>query len=176
MNLLISGRPRVGKTTACRMIMDRLDREIRGFVTEDILHEGDRVGFMVEFDNGSSRVLSHVDFDDEDAPTVGKYTVDLETMDWVNATIENWSADSSDLFIVDEIGKMELKSEGFAEEVEKLLDSETDLLATIPQKGPDFVKTLRDRDDVETFNMTEDNREQVLTDVVKRLDVQPRQP
>lgn len=168
MNILLSGPPRVGKTTVCRMIMDNADRATRGFVTEDIHQDGERVGFMVEFDDGESRVLSHVDFD---GPKVGKYGVDLDTMDWLVGKAANWAVDSTDLFIADEIGKMELKDETFPEIVEELLDSEVDLLATIPKVGTDFIAEIRSRDDVTELELTEENREKTLRELVELLDV-----
>jgi nucleoside-triphosphatase len=153
------------------MILDRADRDIRGFVTEDIRYEGERVGFMVEFDNGESRVLSHVDF--EDGPMVGKYTVDLETMDWVVDMMETWKESSADLLIVDEVGKMELKHEDFPECVEEVLEADTDVLATMPRVGPDFVGDIRSRDDVEKLELKEDTREEILTELVDMLNIEP---
>lgn len=171
-NLLLSGPPRVGKTTTCRMIMDRANRNISGFVTEDIRHEGERVGFMVEFDNGESRVLSHVDMEGSDVPTVGKYGVDRETLEWVLGKMEDWQYDDNDLYILDEIGKMELTHEDFPEEVERLLDADEDVLATIPETGPEFVDDVRLWDDVREAVLTEDNREAVLEKLVELLDLE----
>ena len=152
--------------------MDRANRDISGFVTEDIRHEGERGGFMVEFDTGESRVLSHVDFEGSDVPTVGKYGVDLETMEWVLGKMEDWQYDDSDLYIIDEIGKMELKHEDFPEEVETLLDASEDVLATIPETGPEFVDDVRLRDDIREAVLTEENREAVLEKIVDLLDLE----
>lgn len=170
MNILLSGAPRAGKTTICRMIMENADRTVRGFVTEDIRQDGERVGFMVEFENGESRVLSHVDYD---GPRVGKYGVDLDAMDWLVSTVANWQTESADLFIADEIGKMELKHEDFPEIVEELLESEVDLLATIPRVGPDFVADVRSREDVREIEVTENTREDALAELVELLGVEP---
>ncbi|MFB6226880.1 MAG: nucleoside-triphosphatase [bacterium] len=170
MNILLSGPPRVGKTTICRMIMDEADRTVKGFVTEDIHHDGERVGFMIEFDDGETRVLSHVDFDE---PHVGKYGVDLDTMDWLVGKAANWQVDPADLFIADEVGKMELKHDEFKEIVEELLESDVDLLATIPKVGPDFVADIRSRSDVTVLEMDEDNREEVQTELVEVIDLKP---
>lgn len=150
------------------MVMDRAERAINGFVTEDIRHGGDRVGFMVEFDNGESRVLSHVDFD---GPRVGKYGVDLETMDWVVQRMQNWETNAIDLQIVDELGKMELKHEEFPDVAEESFDSEIDLLATIPSNGLEFVERLRSRDDVTELQMTEERREEVQIELIQMLDL-----
>ncbi len=171
-NLLLSGPPRVGKTTTCRMIMDRANRNISGFVTEDIRHEGERVGFMVDFDTGESRVLSHEDIEGEEVPTVGKYGVDLETMEWVLGKMENWQYDDNNLYIIDEIGKMELQHEDFPEKVKNLLDSGEDVLATIPESGPEFVDDVRLRDDVREAVLTEENREGVLEKLVELLNLE----
>jgi nucleoside-triphosphatase len=152
------------------MILENTDRTSRGFVTEDIHQDGDRVGFMVEFDDGESRVLSHVDYDE---PHVGKYGVDMDTMDWVVGKAANWSVTDTDLFVVDEIGKMELHQDDFSEIVEELLESEVDLLATIPKVGPDFVGEIQSRQDVEEVKLTEDSREEVLSELVERFDIRP---
>lgn len=172
MNILLSGAPQTGKTTHCRLIMDSLNRNMRGFVTEEIRHEGERVGFMVEFDNGASRVLSHVNID---GPRVGKYGVDLETMDWVISTIETWNDEENDIYIVDEVGKMELKHDDFPEKVEDLLDSDNDLLATLPRVGSDFVGEIRSRNDVRNIELTDNNREETLNKLVDLLDISAEQ-
>jgi len=154
------------------MIMDRANRDISGFVTEDIRHEGERVGFMVEFNTGESQVLSHVDMDGSDVPTVGKYGVDLETMEWVLGKLEDWQYDNNDLYILDEIGKMELQHDDFPEEVVNVLDADEDVLATIPETGPEFVDEVRLRDDVREAVLTQNNREDVLEKIVELLDLE----
>ena len=167
MNILIEGQPRAGKTTICRMLMDHTGVDARGFVTEEIRNEGKRVGFMVEFNNGESRVLSHIDY--ADGPIVGKYTVDLETMDWVVEKMEGWRSVSPQFLVVDEIGKMELKHDEFPERVEELLDSEQTFLGTIPTGGPQFVNKIREREDVIIVELTKDNREEVLERLVEMM-------
>lgn len=148
--------------------MNRVDRRVRGFVTEDIRHEGDRVGFMIELDSGESRVLSHVDYDE---PSVGKYGVDLDAMDWLIQRLANWSTKSSDLFIADEIGKMELKHDEFSGIVEDLLSEETDLLATIPATGPDFIDQIRAKDTVRELKMTKDNQQGVQRELIETFNL-----
>ncbi len=170
MNLLLEGAPRSGKTTICSMIIEKIDLEIRGFITEEIRSEGKRVGFMVEFENGESRVLSHVDF--EDGPVVSKYTVALDTMDWVIEILEKWPDSSAEFCIIDEIGKMELKHDEYAETVERLLDSKLKILATIPVSGPGFMEQIRQREDTRVIKLTRENWEEVLCKLVEELEIE----
>ena len=79
---------------------------------------------------------------------VGKYGVDVAALDRVAA--KEMSAKGADVFLIDEIGKMECCSEAFVGAVGKAFDSGAAILATVPLRGGGpFVEGIRRRRGVE---------------------------
>ncbi|KAG2467135.1 NTPCR triphosphatase, partial [Polypterus senegalus] len=77
------------------------------------------------------------------------------------------------VYVIDEIGKMELFSRSFIQAVRDTLDSEvTAVLGTIPvPKGKplELVEEIRDRSDIMIFTVTRENRDSILPDIVAAL-------
>ncbi len=157
-NLLLTGRPGVGKTTVCQKVVDQYTGPARGFVTDEIREDGTRNGFLLRTLDGEERTLSHVDFD---GPEVSKYGVDLEAMEDLacRALQKGLEDDPNTLLVVDEIGKMELLSHSFRSLVPQILDAPHPVLATVPSGGPDLVENIKSRDDVTLLTVTTDNRD-----------------
>ncbi|MBZ4662274.1 MAG: hypothetical protein JG779_1428 [Thermotoga sp.] len=74
-----------------------------------------------------------------------------------------------DLIIIDEIGKMELLSRKFREVVEKIFDSEKDVVATIKKSSDPFVEKIKNRNDVVIFELNEKNRNSLLNEILSVL-------
>ena len=109
--ILLTGRPGVGKTTVIRELARRLEgRRLAGFYTEEIRSAGRRVGFRAVTLEGARTVISHVDI--ASRPRVGKYGVDVAAIDALAASILGLRPEI-DLYLIDEIGKMECLSERF---------------------------------------------------------------
>ncbi|HQO78485.1 MAG TPA: nucleoside-triphosphatase [Thermodesulfobacteriota bacterium] len=79
-NILLEGKPGIGKTTLIHSIADQLAFfGVGGFYTREIREQQRRGGFRVETFQGGSGVLAHVAF--TAGPTVGKYRVDVDTFE-----------------------------------------------------------------------------------------------
>lgn len=80
---------------------------------------------------------------------------------------------SKRLFVIDEIGKMELFSQAFIRAVRQTLDaSSCSILGTIPvPKGKPLalVEEVRSRQDVKIFMITKENRDVVFDDIVSAV-------
>jgi nucleoside-triphosphatase len=78
------------------------------------------------------------------------------------------------VYLVDEIGKMECLSPRFVAAVQALLDSPRLLVATIAARGGAFIEATRKRPDVELWTVTRQNRDglpdKVLTWLRERVD------
>lgn len=168
LKLLLTGDPGCGKTTVIRTVVQRLRGSVpmRGFVTEEVVEAGRRVGFL-------GRTL-----DDETFPLasrktkgelrVGPYGVALEGLETLGLAALKPRHDTR-LIVLDEIGKMELFSRPFRDRVEELLDGEVTLLATIAAHGVGYIKRLRHDSRIDLVRMTRASRAGTVGDLLRRL-------
>ncbi len=155
--LLLTGVPGVGKTTLVRRVAARLGGlRVAGFTTEEIRERGRRLGFRIVDFEARDRIMAHVDL--PGLARVGRYGVDVAAIEAI-ATTSLAPDPAVDLYVVDEIGKMECLSEGFVEALRALLDSDRRVLATIARKGGGFIAEVKRRPDAELWEVTARNRE-----------------
>ncbi|XP_057468935.1 uncharacterized protein LOC130758119 isoform X2 [Actinidia eriantha] len=105
-------------------------------------------------------------------PTVGRYKVDLASFESL-ALPELQVKEDSDLFIIDEVGKMELYSSSFFPAVLRVLESIIPLLAStpIPKGGRDIrgVARLRNRPGATIFTLNVSNRDAIKERIYAQL-------
>jgi nucleoside-triphosphatase len=157
--LLITGPPGVGKTTAIQAVASRLGgARLGGFFTQEMRSWGGRRGFeLVTFD-GRRAVMAHVDR--RGGPRVGKYGVDTGVLEITART--SLAVDRGiDVYLVDEIGKMECLSSGFVAAMRALLDTGCPVVATIGERGGGFIAEVKRRPGVPLWRLTPDNRDAV---------------
>lgn len=166
-NILLTGLPGVGKTTIIR----RLSEELKnlhpvGFYTLEIREEGVRKGFELISLDGKKALLSHEKI--KSSYRVGKYRVDLKGFEDFISSIEFFAPDI-EVIIIDEIGKMECFSIKFMDIIKRFLDSEKTVIATIAFKGSGFIEEIKRRDDIRLFEVTEKNRDYLVSEIVLYL-------
>jgi len=79
----------------------------------------------------------------------------------------------ADLIVVDEIGKMECASQRFCRSVEEALEAQVGLLATLGISRLPFLESVRNRDDVELFTLTERKRNALVEELYHRFHRSP---
>ena len=168
---LITGKPGVGKTTLVQGIIKRMQSvKMAGFYTAEIRCSDTRMGFELFGLNGELRTLAHVDIDSQ--YRVGRYGVDIDGFEGFLNTLNPFDPDV-DLIVIDEIGKMELFSNHFQVLVRSALDSDKQVLATIPLKGGKFVWEIKQRSDIRLVEVTHDNRDRLLEKISEGLQIYP---
>ena len=150
MNIILTGPPRIGKTTIVQAVLSKIEKDCAGFYTEEIRENQQRVGFrLVTLDNRSC-IMAHKNF--KSSHRVGKYGVDIQGFDEFLGVIEFFDP-STDLIVIDEIGKMESLSVKFNSLLIRILDSETPVIATIGLKGAGIIEQIKHRPDIRLFEI-----------------------
>lgn len=126
MKLFLIGRPRCGKTTLFLSIISALDIHPSGFYTEEIRKRGMRIGFRIRTFDGRQGVMATIS--EPKDHKIGKYYVDLETFEHIAMPT---LATTAELYAIDEIGKMEMLSLKFRTALQRILDSDKNLIATV---------------------------------------------
>ena len=143
--ILLTGLPGCGKTTTVAQIIAELDpKKVAGFYTQEVRRNNERKGFCWTSLDGGTRadgILARIDI--KGPLRVGKYGVDVAGFEKSVVPILDAEKTDVDLFVLDEIGKMECLSEKFVGAVRRLFASDKSVLATVAQKGVDRCKNVR---------------------------------
>ncbi len=156
-NILLTGRPGVGKTTVIRRVVGLLGRDrVGGFWSSELRESGRRVGFTIETVDGRTGVLAHCSL--SSGPRVGRYRVNVHDIDAIAVPALVAARASGRVIVVDEIAAMELFSQAFVEELMRCLDTRR-VLGTLQMKTRPLLNSIRGRDDVLLITVTEANRD-----------------
>jgi len=169
-DVFLTGNPGVGKTTLIRAVLERLEGVMcAGFYTEEIRRSGQRTGFRIVTLDGQKGALASLG---AKKPTVGKYLIHVEDFEKLVLRYFDPVKTPADLYVIDEIGKMQLLSSQFKTQLIELLAHPTNLLATITKKGNGFVKQIKGRNDVEVIEVTRGNRDDLPKKLVRNIKIQ----
>ena len=169
----ITGKPRVGKSTVIKEVINRLKAEsigVGGMLTADIREGGRRIGFSLEdINTGVRGILAHV-HQRGTKVKVGKYGVNLIDLDSIGAnSIKNALAQPDPIIIiVDEIGPMELKSKRFIEAVEEAIECGKSMLVSVHQRS-EHELVRRVKKEFEMFEVTGDNRDEMANWIIQHF-------
>ncbi len=169
-NILITGRPRVGKSTLVRRIIEGLKHRgytsLGGFYTKEIREGEQRKGFEVHTLDGRTCILAHVDI--KGPVRCGRYGVDLACLERVALPALEDAIRRGLTVFIDEIGYMELKSRGFRALVVEAMDSPSTVVATVTRSKLPFTERLEGRPDVTLITLRVANRD-TLPDIIVRM-------
>jgi nucleoside-triphosphatase len=170
MRLFLTGNPGVGKTTLIRAIALRLEGIMcAGFYTEDTRQSGQRTGFKIFTLDGQQGTFASLG---RQKPTVGKYSIHVKEFEKLVLMQLDPVTNPADLYVIDEIGKMELLSRQFRIRIIELLAQPTNLLATITKKGDGFIDQIKRRSDVEIIEVTRKNRDELPDELARAIKIQ----
>ncbi|MBI4192968.1 MAG: AAA family ATPase [Betaproteobacteria bacterium] len=165
--LLLTGVPGVGKTTVMRRVTEALgERRSAGFLTDEIRERGERRGFRLVTLDGHEWIIAHVELPKQ--AHVGKYGVDIAALDAATAAALALRPDR-DVYLVDEIGKMECLSPRFISAMRDLLGSGRVVIATIARHGEGFIRAVKARPDCMLWEVTRENRDRFPAEILAWL-------
>lgn len=163
--VLLSGEPRVGKTTALKKIIQMIgEGNCIGFYTEEVRNEFDRVGFdCVSLDGKRQRIADvnlHSDI------RMGRYGIDIEAFeDFALQAISN-SSSTSKIIIIDEIGPIQFLSTKFKQQINNILTGPNCVIGSIfYNKHPD-VDEIKKIPGIKIYSMTRENRNTILENIL----------
>ena len=163
-NYFITGMPKSGKTTLLTKLVEKMKAQglrVGGFVSPEEKTHGTRTGFVVEdIESGRKEILASVDID---GPKVAKYHVDIKSFESL-ALPALRNALRYDIIVIDEIGRMEMKSTKFGELLADILESRTPFIASLHR---DYIEDFQAWGEV--LMLTPSSRERIYTDMMEKI-------
>lgn len=166
-NVLLTGRPGIGKTSVILKVIQQFPGKMGGFITKEIKKSGKRVGFELETLNGKRGILAHIDI--KSPYKVSRYRINIDDLKKIGVKSIKNALEDCKLIVIDEIGKMELFSSNFRDVVLEALNSNVKLLATITHSNLPFVSDIKSRKDVKILEVTVRNREYLHKEILHSL-------
>ncbi len=134
-------------------------QKFSGFFSDMIWEGNERKGWRLDTFDGDGGVLAHLDMQSE--YHMGKYGVNMVLFErLVDSQLE--LRDQADIYLVDEIGIIGLWSPKFVNSMTEVLDSPKKVVAIVRQRGGGFVQQVKAHSDVEIWEVTRENREELL--------------
>ena len=169
----ISGPFGIDKTDTLERIIEMLkEKEISvgGMITDPIMENNRRVGYQVmDWQSKEKAVFAHIALDLSEE--VNGYGVDLDTLDEVGVKAIRKAAENNDVILVDEIGKMQVKSEKFNKTVKAAMEVDKPMILTFQKKSRNpLLQDIRRRDDVRMLELTDVNKDLLPYKVVDLID------
>ena len=166
--ILLTGLPGCGKTTAIMKIIDTLGCEkVAGFYTQEIRRGEIRKGFSWKRLDSAEGTLAHVDI--KGRFKVGKYGVNVVGFEKSVVPILDAERADTELFVIDEIGKMECMSEKFVAALRRLFASEKSVLATVARKGTGLIYEVKNYSNIQLFNLTRSDYDKTIAEILQAL-------
>lgn len=166
-NIFITGKPRCGKTSLIKEIIKELKLDAGGFYTSEIREEKARAGFEIRSLRGKKGVLAHKHF--KSPVRVSSYKVNIKDLEEIGVGSILEALRKNKIIVVDELGKMEMKSSKFKQTVLVALNSESKVLGTIKLTPGSFTDKIKKRKDVKIFHLTKQNKEEIKKKIIREI-------
>lgn len=170
MKILVTGPPRCGKSTLISKLIDffsAIKTPLRGFLTPEVRKKNNRIGFDIEDIMTKKRQkLARVGNHNTNYK-LGRYSIFVEDFENYILKLENIEFHEEDLFIIDEIGKMELFSLKFQDFIKKMFSSNLSIIATVGLTIKHPIKNfILNNSNVKLFNLTRQNAQRIYQEII----------
>jgi nucleoside-triphosphatase THEP1 len=164
MRIAITGERGIGKTTVCERVIReaRKSLSVFGFLTYPILKRGERTGFyIVDQKTAEREVLASENF--SDGPVLGRFHFSPDGIAFGLRALRR----RGDLCVVDELGRLELRGEGFFDAVPLLKKERTILITTRSDFAAGIVGLLGA--EFKIFDISLENRDRTHEKILKLI-------
>ena len=100
---------------------------------------------------------------------MGKYGVDIEGFNKNVVPVLDIEQTNAELFVIDEIGKMECFSKKFVTAVRRLFESDKSVLATVARKGSGLISEIKNYPNIQLYTLTTANHEKIVGNILENL-------
>jgi nucleoside-triphosphatase THEP1 len=132
---LVSGILAAGKTSFARIVAEFVQKqkfEVGGFLSERLVENGETIGYDLLDLITNERINFLRLCDDTVKNQIGRFSIHEEGLEKGVQSIENAINNRTRLVVIDEVGKLELRGEGWATALQKLLAlSQSIILITV---------------------------------------------
>lgn len=166
-NIIITGSPGTGKTTLIkRLARDLIPLVIKGFFKESIVEYNVCKGFRIITLNYEEHILAHINIEGPDR--MNMYGVHIEGFE--NLISEELRIKPGiELFLIDEIGKMECMSTKFCLQLKKIFASDIPLIATTSISHIPGERKFQEQNNIKLIRLTLQNRDSLWKNVLLEL-------
>lgn len=169
MNIFLTGRTGIGKSTIMKNVLDRIKGSIGGFIVFPS-YEGNKPNYEIVslYDGEYGNYIGTIKNKDNRA----QYSFDLKGKNILEESLKY-----RDILYLDEIGIIENSCYEFQKEVHKVLDSKKTILGVIKKERSPFIDSITKREDIIIIEVTEENRdslEEVIIEILKKSGIVER--
>ncbi|MDR3224043.1 MAG: nucleoside-triphosphatase [Holosporales bacterium] len=171
MKIILQGRPGIGKSTILKKIYTLLEsKNAKGCIVEEERENGNRVGFRIKYlPEGNSTKLASVNEKLSDV-YLSKYSINIGAIEneMIPYMLNMKSESPHGVFIFDEIGRMQQKSEKFIQAVDHIMSISKPVIATIVYDDEIWARKYKNNIENFVITVTEFNRD-YIADLIKTM-------
>ena len=173
MKVFITGRPRIGKTTALLRIYEGLKSKgvnVGGMITLELREGGVRKGFKIIDLSGEREGILALKGSGK-GPSLGSYSVHVDELEEIGVGAIRRALRDCEVVIIDEIGPMELFSKSFKSIIIKAILGPKPMIASVHRRiiNATWFRSLQERVQAKMITLTLTNRCSVPTVVVEEV-------
>jgi nucleoside-triphosphatase len=166
--VLLTGEPRVGKTTILKKIIKMLgESNCIGFYTEEIRDEFDRIGFDCVSLDGRRKRIADINFKSD--IRMGRYGIDIEAFEDIALQAINIPSNSNKIIIIDEIGPIQFLSTRFKEEINNILTCPNCVIGTIFYNMHPNIDEIKKISGIKFYTITNESRDTIIENIFNHV-------
>ncbi|MFA5648122.1 MAG: nucleoside-triphosphatase [Bacteroidales bacterium] len=167
---IITGSIGEGKTTQVQKIVSELQSRgipLSGVYSPRIMELGQTTGYdVVDIQSGRREPFLRL-AENENFERIGRYSILPEGYNFGRTALKNSSIDNNRLVIIDEVGKLDLDNQGWAESIAELVNSSQFLVFAVRDTFAELVINKWDLKDYSVFKVS-DNPHQLVSELLIR--------